>query len=314
MSVADGAFGRGYYLSPLAAFLISSITSMGGVSGAFLLLPFQMTVLGITSPSVSATNQLYNIIAIPGGAYRYYREDRLLWPLTAMVVSGSLPGVFIGALIRLRYLSDARRFMLFAAAVLLFVGGRMLIGLLRVSPKISAESKFYETTRRGKRKHSSLPPGATLPMQVVTFNFSRLAYDFQGSRYEVSTFAVFALCFVVGIIGGIYGIGGGAIIAPFFVSVFSLPVYTVAGASLLGTFVTSIAGVIVYQAAAPFFPHLQTAPDWCLGLLLGAGGAAGMYVGARCQKHVPAGPIKWMLAFVVLLVSGRFLWTSIIGG
>jgi len=45
----------------------------------------------------------------------------------------------------------------------------------------------------------------------------------------------------VGIVGGVYGIGGGSIIAPFFVSFCGLPVYTVAGAALMGTFVTSIA-------------------------------------------------------------------------
>jgi uncharacterized protein len=43
---------------------------------------------------------------------------------------------------------------------------------------------------------------------------------------------------VVGVIGGIYSIGGGSIIAPFLVTVFGLPVYTVAGATLIGTFVT----------------------------------------------------------------------------
>ena len=38
---------------PLVAFAISFFTSTGGVSGAFLLLPFQMSVLGFTSPAVS---------------------------------------------------------------------------------------------------------------------------------------------------------------------------------------------------------------------------------------------------------------------
>lgn len=42
------------------------------------------------------------------------------------------------------------------------------------------------------------------------------------------------LCFIVGIVGGIYGIGGGAIVAPFLVTFFGLPVYTVAGATLMG--------------------------------------------------------------------------------
>jgi len=56
-----------------------------------------------------------------------------------------------------------------------------------------------------------------------------------GSRY--STPAMFLLAFIVGINRRkTYGIGGGAVIAPFCVAVFHLPVYTVAGAALMGTF------------------------------------------------------------------------------
>lgn len=62
-------------LPPLAAFAVSFLTSMGGVSGAFLLLPLQIS-LGYTNPSVSATNHLFNVIAAPGGVWRYYREGR----------------------------------------------------------------------------------------------------------------------------------------------------------------------------------------------------------------------------------------------
>ncbi len=49
----------------IVAFVVSFFTSMAGVSGAFLLLPFQVSFIGYTTPSVSSTNQLYNIIAIP---------------------------------------------------------------------------------------------------------------------------------------------------------------------------------------------------------------------------------------------------------
>jgi uncharacterized membrane protein YfcA len=53
------------FIPPLVAIVISFFCSMGGVSGAFLLLPFQMSVLNFTSPSVSSTNLIYNIVAIP---------------------------------------------------------------------------------------------------------------------------------------------------------------------------------------------------------------------------------------------------------
>jgi uncharacterized membrane protein YfcA len=89
---------------------------------------------------------------------------------------------------------------------------------------------------------------------------------------------MFMLAFIVGVIGGTYGIGGGAIIAPFCVAVFHLPVYTVAGAALMGTFITSVAGIVFYSVI-PSRNGLATAPDWLLGFLFGIGGFAGMYLG-----------------------------------
>jgi hypothetical protein len=112
---------------------------------------------------------------------------------------------------------------------------------------------------------------------------------------------------IVGVVGGIYGIGGGAIIAPFFISFFGLPVYTVAGAALMGTFVTSVAGVIFYQTIAPFYPNMAISPDWLLGFLFGFGGFGGMYCGARAQKYVPAKTIKWILAGCILFTSAKYV-------
>ena len=41
-------------IPPLIALVVSTFTSMGGVSGAFLLLPFQVSILNFTSPAVSS--------------------------------------------------------------------------------------------------------------------------------------------------------------------------------------------------------------------------------------------------------------------
>ena len=92
------------FIPPLVAFVVSTFTSMGGVSGAFLLLPFQVSVLNFTTPSVSATNFVYNIVAIPSGVYRYLKEGRMAWPLTWIVIVGTLPGVLIGYYLRVMYL------------------------------------------------------------------------------------------------------------------------------------------------------------------------------------------------------------------
>src|SRR3712207_5295759 len=110
----------------LVAFVVSALTAPAGVSGAFLLLPFQVSVLGFTSPAVSPTNLIYNVIAAPGGVYRYVREQRVVWPLAAVVVLGTLPGVALGAVLRVTYLSDPGSFEVFVGLVLLYLGARLL--------------------------------------------------------------------------------------------------------------------------------------------------------------------------------------------
>ena len=301
------------FVPPAVAFVISFFTSMGGVSGAFLLLPFQVSVLGFTSPSVSATNHVFNIVAIPSGVYRYIKEGRMVWPLTWAVIIGTLPGVFIGAIIRIRYLPDPKNFKLFVGLVLLYIGGKMLRELLRKQTvkkrQIAAEEDFRKRVQqdRGQQVAQAVEKREISAVVVKKFNLSRIAYEFQGQTFDVSTPGIMSLCLVVGIIGGVYGIGGGSIVAPFFISFFGLPVYTIAGAALMGTFVTSVAGVVFYQLIAPFYADMVIAPDWMLGFLFGVGGFAGMYCGARCQKFVSAKLIKWILVLCILFPAIRYL-------
>lgn len=298
------------WIPPLVAFVISFFTSMGGVSGAFLLLPFQMSFLGYTNPSVSSTNQLFNIVAIPSGVYRFIKEGRMVWPLTWVVVIGTLPGVLIGAIVRVAYLPNPKNFKLFAACVLLYIGVRMIRDLLKKSngdDKNSSEQRFQELMKTHIKK--SEEAGIEIPsVKVLELSLSRIRYEFYGEEFNIPVWGIMSLSFIVGIIGGVYGIGGGAIIAPFFVSVFGLPVYTVAGAALMGTFITSVAGVAFYQAIAPLYPSVSVAPDWSLGILFGLGGMAGIYLGARCQKYVPAKVIKWMLGSIIVYTATKYLF------
>jgi hypothetical protein len=299
---------------PLVAFIISFFTSMGGVSGAFLLLPFQVSVLGFTSPAVSSTNQLFNIVAIPSGVYRYIKEGRMLWPLTWIVIIGTLPGVLAGAIVRIKYLPDPKNFKLFAGLVLLYMGGRLLKDLAFNTRKGDTPTTEERFQQRHKKQDQTSGNGAASPahssrVTVRQWTPTRLVYDFYGETFTVNAVGLMALSLVVGMVGGVYGIGGGAIIAPFLVSFFGLPVYTVAGAALMGTFVTSVAGVAFYQILAPCYPGMIIAPDWLLGFLFGIGGFAGMYCGARLQKFVPAGFIKWILVVCLLFTAGKYIWS-----
>jgi uncharacterized membrane protein YfcA len=277
------------FLPPLVAFVISFFTSMGGVSGAFLILPFQVSFLNYTTPGVSGTNFVYNIAAIPGGVYRYFKEGRMFLPLAIVLTIGTLPGVFIGYFIRVKYLYDPVVFKAFVGVVLLYIGLRLLHSLIK--PKKNDYTKSFQ-------------------LKLLSSNIFRSSFEFQEKTYNFSNFWMFCLSFFVGIIGGAYGIGGGSIIAPFCVAVFKLPVYVVAGPALLATWITSILGIFYYSLNP--LGSSGSEPDIFLGLLFGLGGIAGTYLGARCQKHVPSEIIKLILSLSILFLSAKYIFDFVV--
>ncbi len=301
-------------LPPLISMVISFFTSMGGISGAFLLLPFQMSVLNYTAPSVSGTNHVFNIVAIPSGVYRYIKEGRMAWPLTWVVIAGTLPGVFIGYYLRVLFLPDPRTFKLFVGCVLLYIGIRIFKDLLGGNKARSAGAKALEEKFKAraaemkKEQHSRMAAGipAEAVVRTISMSLRKVEYEFWGERFSFNTLGMFALAFVVGIIGGAYGIGGGAIIAPFCVAFFQLPIYTIAGATLMGTFITSVAGAVFFSVL-PATHGASPMPDWPLGILFGIGGFIGMYLGAKTQKYVPQKFIKVFVGTAIMFLAIKYI-------
>jgi uncharacterized membrane protein YfcA len=249
----------------VAAFVIAALTTPAGVSGAVLLLPFQVSVLGTPSPSVTPTNLLYNVVASPGAIWRYWRQGQTGGPLTWLLLAGTLPGVIAGSVIRVYVLPGPVVFDFVVAAVLMPLGA--WLALTQLAPA--------RTTRR-----------ARLPRPVIG-----------------------VIAAVAGCVGGIYGIGGGSILAPILVAD-GQPASQVAPAALSSTFVTSLAGVVTFSFLSAH-QHGSVAPDWPTGIALGVGGLAGGYVGARMHARMPETIIRRLLALVVVAIGIRFLWAGL---
>ncbi len=251
------------YIPPLTAFVISAMTSGAGISGAFLLLPFQVSVLGFTGPGVTPTNLIFNIVATPGGVYGYARQRRMNWALAGTLIAAIVPGMALGAVLRVRFLPDPNTFKLFAGFVLLYLGVRLVLSALREIPC----------------------PEEPVSKQAANFN-----------RKVVAAFA-----FLIGMVGGIYGVGGGALLAPFLVAVMHMPVCAVAGASLLTTLVSSVAGVTSFELIDVIGGLPSVRPDWLLGAMFGLGGLAGTYTGSRIHSYLPE---RWLRLGLGILVCG----------
>ena len=157
-----------------AAFAVSVVATPAGISGAVLLLPFQVSVLGTPSPAVTPTNLLYNVVSTPGALYRYRRQHQTGGRLALLLIAGTLPGVIAGSVIRVELVPGPRVFDVMITALLLPLG------------------IWLAVTRPARDRDPAQPPRPR----------------------EIPAPVLVVLACLTGCAGGIYGIGGGSILSP----------------------------------------------------------------------------------------------------
>ncbi|MFF5958836.1 TSUP family transporter [Streptomyces luteogriseus] len=245
-----------------AGLLIAVVTAPVGVSGAVFLLPVHLSVFGVPSPAITPTNLLFNVVAGPGALWRYRRDGALRGGLARRLVVGTLPGVVLGAAIRVFALPGPGVFRLLIAILLLPLGLWLCV--------------------------RTLAPARHRPDAAA----------------EPSPAALTALALGVGVIGGIYGIGGGSLLGPV-LAARGLPMTRVAPAALAATFATSVVGATAY-AVLSLLSSGDVAPDWWLGLSCGVGGLVGGYLGARLQPRLPENVLRLLLGILATSVGGMY--------
>jgi uncharacterized membrane protein YfcA len=119
---------------------------------------------------------------------------------------------------------------------------------------------------------------------------------------------IWLVSLMVGTVGGIYGIGGGSLLAPVLLAA-GFSAYEVAPATLAATFLTSIVGIVTYQLLQATHGG-AIAPDWALGVFLGAGGFLGSYLGARLQSRLPERALRRLLGAIACIVAARYVQTA----
>ncbi|MGP3683427.1 TSUP family transporter [Streptomyces sp. IBSNAI002] len=251
----------------VAGLLISLVTAPVGVSGAVFLLPVQLSVFGVPNPAVTSTNLLYNVVAGPGALWRYHRAGSLWSPLTRHLLIGTLPGVVAGATLRVFVLPGPAVFRVLIAALLLPLGLWLCARTLR--------------------------PAATAP--AATAKAGPAAAPAPGGP---SPRALTGLAVAVGVVSGVYGIGGGSLLGPVLAGR-GLPVTRVAPAALAATFATSVVGAATF-ALLSLVHAGDIAPDWWLGIACGVGGLIGGYLGAHLQPHLPETALRLLLGLLAI--------------
>ena len=128
--------------SLLAGLILATVAAPVGVSGAVFLLPVQLSILQVPNPAVTPTNLVFNIVATPGALLRYRRGASLSSPLTRVLLGGTVPGVIVGAAIRVFLIPGPRLFRLVVAVILLPLGLWLCLGVFVRSQRTSEPVTF----------------------------------------------------------------------------------------------------------------------------------------------------------------------------
>ena len=190
-------------------------------------------------------------------------------------------------------------------------GGRLALVLIAGTlPGVIAGSVIRVELLPGARAFNLVVAAVLLPLGGW-ISLTRPAQPGTASRpaRAIPLSALILLAAVVGCVGGIYGIGGGSILAPVLIGT-GYPPREVAPAALGSTFATSVAGVIAFLVLSAHH-HGSVAPDWPTGIALGVGGLAGAYTGARIQRHLPDALIRRVMGVLVVAVGARCLWSGL---
>jgi uncharacterized protein len=203
-------------------------------------------------------------------------------------------------------------------ALLRFWHERRLVGSLSTLllagtlPGVIAGAAIHVELLSGSGDFSLVAAGVLLPLGLWLLLAGQRVPRVRSEPSAGARRAIWALALLVGTVGGIYGIGGGSLLAPILLAC-GFSAYEVAPATLVATFLTSIGGLASYQVLQATHGGAIT-PDWALGAWLGAGGFLGSYVGARIQRHLPEANIRKLLGLIACLVAARYIQIGVQSG
>ena len=251
----------------LTGFLVAGLTTPAGVSGAFLLLPFQVSVLGFVTPAVTSTNLLYNVISTPGGITRYRLQGDLDGALVRAIVTGAVPGVILGSILRVSLFEDPGDFKAFVGVVL------GLLGLNLVLQGIRHRKAGPVPTRDG------FSPVRVSALGAVAGTI--------GGIYGVSGGSIIAP-----VLAGVFGlavtrVAPAALVATLITS----------SAGVLSFIVIDLVGGTAESSR----------PDWMLALLFGIGGMIGGATGAAMSERLPERGLRVLLGGLALVLGAIYV-------
>lgn len=258
------------WLGLLVIGLLAGVASgMFGIGGGVIIVP-ALIVLGFELSQAVGTS--LGALLMPVGilaVIAYYRDGKLRFPIAALIALGLTVGSIFGADLARNLPSDTLKQLY--GVFLIWTGWRF------------ATPRKFLAQYRQSQANGTPPPPPPVEAEVVA-----------------AWYIILAVGLIAGVLAGMFGIGGGAIIVPALVGILKfdqkLAVGTSLGALLLPV---SIGAVVIYYQDGNLDP--AAAALVAVGLLIGALG------GAKIALGLPSATVKRLYGIFLILIGLRFI-------
>ena len=258
------------YLLTAIFFLASIFFAMIGIGGGVFYTPLQIYLLNIPIQSAVA-NSLFVIIFASLSATSVYRKNQKVdYALGIILEVSTAMGSFAGGYIS-AFISQ-KAIIVLLGAVLLAVSYIMIKGW-----KKDAGIKWHVHTLVIRRK-------------------------FKGKDYEIPMLVAVPVTFLAGTVAGLAGIAGGTIKVPLMVLLLGIPMDIAVGTSSFMIGITSLSGLIGHLIHGHLM--LKLAIPFAIAVVLGGN------IGARVAVNLPAGKLKKIFGWALLLIALSMFWKA----
>lgn len=249
---------------------VGAVGTLVGAGGGFLIVPILLIFYDFSPLHAIGTSIVAVFLNALSGTFSYIHQQRIDYELGLRFAVFSIPGVFIGSL-------TAQYFNLTVFSLLL----AMILFALAYSLVFLGDLKFVCAAKEHTLQTRTLTDATG---ELYTYS-PDLSIGYGGS-------------FLVGLISGLFGIGGGLVHMPMMTFI-GIPVHVASATSHFIITITSFFGIMIFMGLK--------AIDFDYAIFLGVGVIMGAYYGAKISMMTSARTIKLVIAGLLVLVAIRLI-------
>ncbi|WP_050180180.1 sulfite exporter TauE/SafE family protein [Domibacillus robiginosus] len=257
--------------------LAAAIGALVGLGGGIIIVPALLflggtALLDPVSPQIAVgTSSVILIVTGLSSTLAYMKQKKVDYKLGFILFVGSAPGSLFGAWANKGL--NTEQFSLFFGLFMVFMSFVLML-------KNRAKPLF------GSR------------------GITRTFIDNEGTHtYSIEPITGTIASFVVGFLGGLFGIGGGSLMVPAMIMLFAVPPHVAVATSML---------LIFLSAGVSSITHLYLGNvNWLYVAALVPGAWFGAKLGAWLNARLASQTVVIMLRLVLILVGVRLIWQGI---